>query len=79
MGILDQAKAGMKLRAFLTPRNLQYLGALLDTVTDDKSPAFAPVWARFKAYFPTYPKASVEALGKLRELKGILADYLESE
>lgn len=79
MGLMSKVSAAARLKGFLTPRNLQYLTALLDVVTSEESPAFDAVWARFTAYFPSYPKASFEALGKLRELKLILADYLDEQ
>lgn len=74
MGLLDQAQTALKLRDFLTPRNLQYLGVLLSVVTEKDSPAFSVVWARFAAYFPGHPKAPSQALKRLRQLRQILEE-----
>jgi len=73
-GFLDQVQTAAKLRAFLTPRNLQFLGILLEIVTDEDSPAFPAVWARFAGYFPAHPKAPSQALSRLRALRRILEE-----
>ncbi|MHC4643934.1 MAG: hypothetical protein ACYTBJ_00430 [Planctomycetota bacterium] len=63
-----------KLKDFMTPRNLQYLGRLLEVVLVSETQAFNAVWAQFQTKFPAYPAAASEAQERLRRLYHILKE-----
>ena len=67
-----------KLKAFLTPRNLQLLDVFLGVVTEEGTPVYKATWGRFEEFFPTLPGIGEEAANKLRDLRAIVQEYRKS-
>lgn len=65
--------AVLKLKSFLTPKNLQLLDVILGGLTDPQEPPFNQFWTWFQQKSPNNYEYAWNAL---KELRAILQDYM---
>lgn len=63
----------LRLPAYLTKRNLQFLSVLFRIILNPAESSYARLWARFDEILPE--GSSTIARDKLAELRDILEDY----